>query len=169
MRGISHEGWAWAHGSAAGTTPVARRTANLLFLALASVRVFFLLLEFPTVPRAASRPAEPVTANCRHLNFALASPHRPEGRICTGLRPRPELAFGALLLGPNRFSRRAETAAGLMCCTVPGHCREAESGAGTVRLLRRSAVEAASNEEYSSPDISFTVKVQGGTNGKVLF
>lgn len=32
----------------------------------------------------------------------------------------------------------------------------------------RLAVEAASNEEYSSPDISFIVKVQGDTNGNVL-
>lgn len=52
---------------------------NLFFSPSASVRVFFLLLEFPTVPRAACRSAEPVTANCRHLNFALASPHRPKG------------------------------------------------------------------------------------------
>lgn len=64
--------------------PCCATNRQLAFFALASVRVFFLLLEFPTVPRAASRPAEPVTANCRHLNFALASPHRPEGVFVHG-------------------------------------------------------------------------------------
>lgn len=42
----------------------------------------FCFSNFPLFPRAACRSAEPVTANCRHLNFALASPHRPDGGNC---------------------------------------------------------------------------------------
>lgn len=37
-----------------------------------------------------------------------------------------------------------------------------------MRLLRRDAGEAASNEEYSCQDISLTVKVQAETKGNVL-
>lgn len=37
-----------------------------------------------------------------------------------------------------------------------------------MRLLRRGAGEAASNEKYSCQDISFTVKVQADTKRNVL-
>lgn len=57
MRGISHEGWAWAwtHGFKQPAEPLLRDEPPTCFFSLscpplASVRVFLLLLEFPTVP-----------------------------------------------------------------------------------------------------------------------
>lgn len=144
---------------------------QLAFSPLASVRVFFLLLEFPTVPRAASRSAEPVTANCRHLNFALASPHRPEGGICPQLQHK---TWTDLWIPLARSQQNQQTSrAGTGLCTgwlyCASHCREVESGAGTVRRLRRGAGEPASNEKYSCQVMNLTVKVQAETKGNVLF